>query len=683
MARIPARLIPGLQPRLYNTSPVQTTSGAASGSDSAVEQLDLRFDPIQQNTRALFFAQDLEKRFRDWELTPVDERDPWAESKPKIIDQAAKSHLLLPYDQPAIQPALDMWGVATDYLVEDLQLDPPTLLDRPSTETPVDNTSPQEDHAGSIASPFTETAESQAKEKIEARKARPLEMRFEFEAGDEQETYVSKVRTENNPAGIQEMEAFLENKEALRPYAQDFIDAGRQFHLDPFALASIAWQRTDRGNSMAIPHFQNAMVVEREDGAGPVLFSSVRASIYAGALELHQQVLQLEKGAQQAGDAQNRTDALVHGEMRELGWVLLDKEQDPEDNPELAKNPSIPISSEQEESLAIENADEDPIPLPEATEDNAPEDPSPTQKTISPEWPLPEETVKGLKAQGLSLDNVEVWEFVNYKVDHEGYFPGTEMLEVIDHASKELSRIDRMATEPGPGMSRQEFRMRRGIFLHNLNQLLDASAEVGGLIPHDYLSRAQARAEQETVEAITLGKTPTVPAPLMRPGYLEAPKDRTVSPQSLGELLDDLEAPKPRTQTSTGPARKVNQGGRAPTPPPQKAPPGRWDPREMKGTGENIIPDHGFQAPKKPGEELFERDEWQAMAPTKGKLGQQQTGKMGPRPDKSSAIYTSKSREHLGHSRHHAISTPKPNKSRFFPTEGGQKFTDEVINHQM
>lgn len=45
------------------------------------------------------------------------------------------------------------------------------------------------------------------------------------------------------------------------------------------------------------------------------------------------------------------------------------------------------------------------------------------------------------------------------------------------------------------------------------------------------------------------------------------------------------------------------------------------------------------------------------------------------------ANYTNKSRSHLSDSKHHANSTPTPGKSRFKPTEGGQKFTDEVVNH--
>jgi len=34
----------------------------------------------------------------------------------------------------------------------------------------------------------------------------------------------------------------------------------------------------------------------------------------------------------------------------------------------------------------------------------------------------------------------------------------------------------------------------------------------------------------------------------------------------------------------------------------------------------------------------------------------------------------------VSHSHHHANSSPKPGKSRFLPREGGQKFSDEVIN---
>jgi len=45
------------------------------------------------------------------------------------------------------------------------------------------------------------------------------------------------------------------------------------------------------------------------------------------------------------------------------------------------------------------------------------------------------------------------------------------------------------------------------------------------------------------------------------------------------------------------------------------------------------------------------------------------------------ANYTKMSRRHVFTHGHAANSPPIPGKSRFRPTEGGQKFTDEVINH--
>jgi RHS repeat-associated protein len=44
-------------------------------------------------------------------------------------------------------------------------------------------------------------------------------------------------------------------------------------------------------------------------------------------------------------------------------------------------------------------------------------------------------------------------------------------------------------------------------------------------------------------------------------------------------------------------------------------------------------------------------------------------------------IYTDKSRTHVFQHGHAANSALQPGKSRFFPTEGGAKFTDEVVNH--
>jgi len=43
------------------------------------------------------------------------------------------------------------------------------------------------------------------------------------------------------------------------------------------------------------------------------------------------------------------------------------------------------------------------------------------------------------------------------------------------------------------------------------------------------------------------------------------------------------------------------------------------------------------------------------------------------------ANYTKRSRHHVYTHGHAANSTPQPGKSRFFPREGGQKFTNEVI----
>jgi hypothetical protein len=45
------------------------------------------------------------------------------------------------------------------------------------------------------------------------------------------------------------------------------------------------------------------------------------------------------------------------------------------------------------------------------------------------------------------------------------------------------------------------------------------------------------------------------------------------------------------------------------------------------------------------------------------------------------ACYTAQSRSHVSGHGHSANSPRVPGKSRFRPTEGGQKFTNEIINH--
>ena len=47
----------------------------------------------------------------------------------------------------------------------------------------------------------------------------------------------------------------------------------------------------------------------------------------------------------------------------------------------------------------------------------------------------------------------------------------------------------------------------------------------------------------------------------------------------------------------------------------------------------------------------------------------------------ANAWYSPQSRKHVYEHGHAANSPPIPDKSRFNPTEGGQKFTDEIINH--
>lgn len=67
----------------------------------------------------------------------------------------------------------------------------------------------------------------------------------------------------------------------LKPYARDFVEAGKQYGVDPGTLAAIAMHETGRGTSKAFQEGQNAMGVS--DAKGWVSFAArggVRGSIY-------------------------------------------------------------------------------------------------------------------------------------------------------------------------------------------------------------------------------------------------------------------------------------------------------------------------------------------------------------------------------------------------------------------
>ena len=71
----------------------------------------------------------------------------------------------------------------------------------------------------------------------------------------------------------------------LKPYAQDFVDAGRTYQLDPRFLASISRVETGDGTSSAFRSGNNAMGISTS--SGPVYgFGSVRDSIMRQASTL-------------------------------------------------------------------------------------------------------------------------------------------------------------------------------------------------------------------------------------------------------------------------------------------------------------------------------------------------------------------------------------------------------------
>ena len=71
---------------------------------------------------------------------------------------------------------------------------------------------------------------------------------------------------------------------SLAAHAQDFIDAGKENNLDPYALAAISWHETGGGGSSAFREKNNAMGVSG-DGP-PKSFATVRDSIMTQAKTL-------------------------------------------------------------------------------------------------------------------------------------------------------------------------------------------------------------------------------------------------------------------------------------------------------------------------------------------------------------------------------------------------------------
>ena len=71
----------------------------------------------------------------------------------------------------------------------------------------------------------------------------------------------------------------------LQKYAQDYVDAGLYYALDPRFLAAISKFETGHGTSYAFRKKNNAMGVS--NSRGPISFESVRESIYHQARSLN------------------------------------------------------------------------------------------------------------------------------------------------------------------------------------------------------------------------------------------------------------------------------------------------------------------------------------------------------------------------------------------------------------
>lgn len=85
-----------------------------------------------------------------------------------------------------------------------------------------------------------------------------------------------------NPQGFSER-----LPEGLRPFAQDFIDAGAETGVSPTTLASIAAFETGDGTSNAFRNKNNAMGISND--SGPVALPSIRDSIFQQARTLARQ----------------------------------------------------------------------------------------------------------------------------------------------------------------------------------------------------------------------------------------------------------------------------------------------------------------------------------------------------------------------------------------------------------
>ena len=82
-----------------------------------------------------------------------------------------------------------------------------------------------------------------------------------------------------------ELEAHL--GDGLRPHAQDFVDAGKEYGMDPRFLAAVSKLETGNGTSSAFRNKRNAMGIS--DNRGPLAMETVRDSIFRQARTLARQ----------------------------------------------------------------------------------------------------------------------------------------------------------------------------------------------------------------------------------------------------------------------------------------------------------------------------------------------------------------------------------------------------------
>ena len=87
-----------------------------------------------------------------------------------------------------------------------------------------------------------------------------------------------------SPRGFEPVDIAPKLPVALRPHAQDFLDAAKEYGLNPRFLAAVSALETGGGTSRAFREKNNAMGIS--DNSGPVAMDSVRDSIFKQAKTL-------------------------------------------------------------------------------------------------------------------------------------------------------------------------------------------------------------------------------------------------------------------------------------------------------------------------------------------------------------------------------------------------------------